>query len=125
MTVLGITRLKSMELKRNSVKPYILLLIVLVSAIIQSQAQIVYIADKEAEATKKAFVVDKAEDADVIVYKTHFKSDAKKDSGVWYLSEWKSEADMRVYFTKEKSKADFTVFYSKDISEAGWRGKIK
>ena len=46
----------------------------------------------------------------MIVYESIYKSEAKLYSGIWYWTEYKSEADWKVYFTTYKSEADLIIF---------------
>ena len=55
----------------------------------------------------------------MIVYETKYKSESKPYSGIWYWTNFKSEADWAVYFTKYKSEANLKVYFSKYKSEAG------
>ena len=60
-------------------------------------------------------------EADIIVFKSEWKSDATENSGIWYFTEWKSEADMLIYFTEWRSEADLVICYTTYKSEAGKR----
>ncbi|HPG73873.1 MAG TPA: DUF6150 family protein, partial [Bacteroidales bacterium] len=62
-------------------------------------------------------------EADMVVYKTTWKSEALPQSGVWYLTEWKSESDMKIYITEWKSEAQLIVYFTEWKSEAGNRKK--
>lgn len=53
-------------------------------------------------------------EADVIVYKSEWKSDAASDSGIWFFTEWKSEADIMIYFTEWRSEADLVICYTSE-----------
>lgn len=86
-----------------------------------ASSQIVYVTEWKSEANKKVFITDSPGDADLIVFKTDWKSDAKKDSGLWYFTEWKTEADMLIYFTDWKSEADIVICYTDWKSDAGWK----
>ncbi len=64
-------------------------------------------------------------EADLIVYKTDWKSDASKNKGIWFFNEWKSDADKKIYFTSWKSEADVIIYYTKWKSDAGWQKNQK
>ncbi|HMU69332.1 MAG TPA: DUF6150 family protein [Chitinophagales bacterium] len=55
------------------------------------------------------------------MFKTEWKSDATEDSGQWYFTEWKDEADLIVYFTEWRSEADLVIYYTEYKEEAGKR----
>ena len=55
-------------------------------------------------------------DADLIIYKTERRREAKGEKGVWYFTKFRGEATVKVFFTKYRSEADFTIYFTK------WRG---
>lgn len=95
--------------------------IVCVFIIGNAKAQSVYVSEWKKEAGKIIYVTDNPAEADLIVYKSEWKSDAKKESGIWYFTEWKNDADMIIYFTQYRSEADMVIYYTKDKNEAGRR----
>ena len=64
-------------------------------------------------------------EADLIVYKTEWKSEAKDNNGIWFFTKWKSEAKKTIYFTDWKSEADLIIYFTEYKSEAGWKKKSK
>jgi hypothetical protein len=41
-------------------------------------------------------------------------------SGIWYYTDYKSDADWQIYFTEYKSDADIVVYFTTYKSDAGW-----
>ena len=60
-----------------------------------------------------------------VVYSTDWKSEVDAGKGIWYFTQWKSEAKKIVYFTEYKSEADLIIYFTQYKSEAGWRKKSK
>jgi hypothetical protein len=89
--------------------------------IMQLNSQVVYVTEWKSEATLKVYVSDSPADADIIVYKSEWKSEAEPESGIWYFTEWKTEADQLIYFTEWRSEADVVICYTNYKSEAGKR----
>ncbi len=58
----------------------------------------------------KVFVVDYESQADLVVYKTKYKSEAKGNEGIWHFVEYQSQADKKIYFMNYKSQVD--LFYT-------------
>ncbi len=86
-----------------------------------AKSQVIYITTVKENADKKIFITDNPADADVIVFKSEWKSDAQKDSGIWFFTDWKNEADMQVYVTEWRSEADIVICYTPHKEEAVWR----
>ena len=63
--------------------------------------------------------------ADLCVYKVDYKSQAKRNEGLWYFVDYKSQADKKIYFTDYKSNSDITIFFVDYKSQAGWQDKSK
>ena len=61
--------------------------------------------------------------ADLLVYKVDYKSQAKGNSGLWFFTNNKSEADVKVFFVDYKSQADLKIFFVDYKSQAGWNKK--
>ena len=70
-------------------------------------------------------MVDYKSQADLLVYKVNYKSQAKGNEGLWHFVEYKSQADFRVYFVDYKSQADLKIFFVEYKSQAGWQSKEK
>ncbi len=60
----------------------------------------------------KVHVTKYKSEADLVVYKCKYKSEAEDNKGLWFFVNYKSEADIVIYFTDYKS-------------EAGWRNNSK
>ena len=63
--------------------------------------------------------------ADLFVYTVAYKSQAKRNEGLWYFVDYKSQADKKIYFTDYKSNSDITIFFVDYKSQAGWQDKSK
>ncbi len=87
----------------------------------ETKAQVIYETKFKNEATKKVYITDNPSEANIIVFKSEWKSDAKKESGLWFFTEWKNEADMLVYFTEIRSESDIVIYYTTYKDEAGKR----
>lgn len=87
----------------------------------ETRAQVIYETKIKEEATKKVYVTDNPSEANIIVFRSEWKSDATKDSGMWFFTEWKNEADMLIYFTGMRSEADLIICYTTYEGEAGKR----
>ena len=61
----------------------------------------------------------------LVVYKTKYSSEATDNKGVWYFTQYKSEAKKKIYFTEYSSEADVKVYFTDYKSEAGWKNKSK
>ena len=55
----------------------------------------------------------------------YYKSQAKRNEGLWYFVDYKSQADKKIYFTDYKSNSDITIFFVDYKSQAGWQDKSK
>lgn len=91
----------------------------ILSVFAQADAQIVYETEFKENADKIVFVEEEDGRADLNVYKTDWKSDARQQEGVWYFTQWRSEADFAVFFTEFKSEADFVIRFTEIKSDAG------
>ena len=74
----------------------LLLSITFVIFFFEAKSQVIYTTEWKSEANKKVYVTENASEADIIVFKSDWKSDAQKDSGIWFFTEWKTEADILV-----------------------------
>ena len=95
--------------------------IAIIFLLTETRAQVVYETKAKHEATKKVYVTDNPSEANIIVFKSEWKSDAAKESGLWFFTEWKNEADMLIYFTEIRSEADLIICYTTYKGEAGKR----
>ena len=64
-------------------------------------------------------------DADLVVYKCAYKSDAQGNKGLWYFTDYKSDAKVKIYFTDYKSEADIVIYFTTYKSDACWRNSQK
>ena len=64
-------------------------------------------------------------EADLLVYKTEFKGEAKDNKGLFYFTQFKGEAKKTIYFTDFKGEADLIVYFTEFKGEAGWRKNSK
>jgi len=64
-------------------------------------------------------------DADLVVYKCKYKSDAEGNKGLWYFVDYKSDAKKKIYFVDYKSDADIVIYFTEYKSDAGWKNKSK
>jgi hypothetical protein len=71
------------------------------------------------------FVVDYRSDADLIVYKCDYSSDAQGNEGLWYFCEYRSDADKKIFFVDYRSDADLKIFFAEYRSDAGWQNTEK
>ena len=67
--------------------------------------------------------MDYKSQADLLVYKVDYKSQAKGNNGLWFFVENKSYADVKVFFVDYKSQADLKIFFVDYKSQAGWNKK--
>jgi len=71
------------------------------------------------------FVAQYKSDADLVVYKCDYKSDASGNNGLWYFCQYKSDADKTIFFVDYKSDADLVIYFSTYKSDAGWKNNSK
>jgi len=76
-----------------------------------ANAQNVFIADYQSEADVSLFETKNAADADIIVYKVRYKSDANAEKGLWHIEHYRSLADWKVYWTKYEAEASCKVYF--------------
>jgi hypothetical protein len=69
--------------------------------------------------------VNYASQADLKVYQTRYKSEAKGNRGFWYFVPYKSIADKKIFFVDYKSQADLMIYMVPYKSKAGWVKKNK
>ena len=71
----------------------------------------------------RVFVTKDRYQADLWVWKTESKHQAKDVEHIWFETKNKNEADFSVKFVDSKSKADLIIYYTKNKYEAGWKKK--
>ena len=69
----------------------------LLSCFLFSKGQIVYLTKYKSEADKIIFVTKYKHEADALVHTTKYKSEANSWSGLWYWTNYKSEADWKLF----------------------------
>ena len=57
----------------------------------------------------KVYVATYKSDADLVVYKCNYQSDATDNKGLWYFCNYKSDAKKKIYFCEYKSDADLVI----------------
>ena len=105
-------------------KPLFLLAIAIM-ATVSIKAQVIYSAKYKSDAQVKVFVVNSSSDADLVVYKTTYKSDADGNSGVWFFTDYSSDAKKKIFFVDYSSDADLKVYFTTYKSDAGWKNSSK
>jgi hydroxymethylpyrimidine/phosphomethylpyrimidine kinase len=43
--------------------------------------------------------------------------------GIWFFTEYGSDADIKIYYTKYKHEANWIIFFTQYKNEAGWKKK--
>jgi hypothetical protein len=71
------------------------------------------------------FVVDYESQADLLVYKAKYKSEAIGNEGLWHFVQYQSQAQKKIFFVKYKSQADLLIYFTPYKNKAGWRNKQK
>ena len=99
----------------------IFLLAIAVLASVTIKAQTVYSTKYKSDAQVKVYVVQYQSDADLIVYKAQYKSDAGDNNGVWYFTEYSSDAKKRS--TSRNTRAMPTWSYILPTTKAMPAGK--
>jgi hypothetical protein len=96
-------------------KLYVLFAFLCVNLVVN--AQIIKYVDNEYQSQVNIYFVDWKYQADAIIYITPYKSYAKKEKGVWYLS--KDYKGIKVWVTKKRYKADILIYLS------DWKHEVK
>ncbi|MAS38519.1 MAG: hypothetical protein CMB84_00745, partial [Flammeovirgaceae bacterium] len=63
--------------------------------------------------------------ADLLVYRVDYISQAKQNIGLWFFVEHESRSDKKIFFSDYKSQADLKIFFVDYKSQAGWRNNSK
>ena len=71
------------------------------------------------------FSVQYKSEADLLVYKCDYPSEANGNEGFWFFTKYKSEAKFPIYFCDYKSEADIVIYFAEYKSEAGWKNSSK
>jgi len=69
---------------------------------------------------QKIFVTDNKYDAQLIVFISDDKFSAKDNSGLWYFTNDKYGADLRIFYINDKYDADIIVYYF--LVQEKWQG---
>ena len=67
----------------------------------------------------KVYVTNYKSEADLVVYRCDYRSDANGNDGLWYF------VKKRIDFVNYRSEADVVIYFTSYRSEAGWRDKSK
>jgi hypothetical protein len=68
--------------------------------------------------------VDYQSQADLKVFPVKYASHADED-GLWFFTDYESQADFTIYFVNYESQADLTIYKVEYESQAGWNDKSK
>ena len=90
-----------------------------------AHAQIVYAAEHKSNADIKVYVSKYKSDADLAVYKAKYKSDVDGNNGIWFFTDYKTDAKKNIYFTDYKSDADLIIYFTDYKTDAGWLHRDK
>ena len=66
----------------------------------------------------KVYVTNYKSEADLVVYRCDYRSDANGNDGLWYFVKYKSDAKKRIYFVNYRSEADVVIYFTSYRSEA-------
>ncbi|MCC8360275.1 DUF6150 family protein [Salinimicrobium sediminilitoris] len=99
----------------------------LFSSVLVSNAysQKLFIAKYASDADFKVIVVEQPSQADLKVYNEKVVSQVKGNSGIWYFTKMRSEADKKILFVKYLSEADLKIYFVNHRSQAGWISEEK
>ena len=89
------------------------------------RAQKVFSCNYKSDTDIKVFVAKYKSDADLVVYRAKYPSDAVGNTGIWFFTEYKSDARKKIYFTEYKSDADLVIWFTEYKSDAGWRDRTR
>ena len=70
-------------------------------------------------------MVDYQSQADILVFKEKYASNADGNKGHWYFVDYASQADKKIYFVDYESQADLKVYFVKYTSQSDWKTKAK
>lgn len=80
-----------------------------------------YICKYKNEAEIKVIPVHSKGEADLLVFVSDKKFDAKGKDEIWFYTDSKANASAKIFFVKNKGEADLKVFFVKNKGEAGWK----
>lgn len=83
-------------------------------------AQNIFIAPYQCQAKTKVFVVKYASQADLLVYVVNSPTQTCFNSGYWYFTDYKKEAEKSIYFVKNEKEADLKIYFVKFKSLGTW-----
>ena len=75
----------------------ILLIVIFFLRANKLMAQKVFSVKYKSDADVKVFVVDYKSQADLVVYKSKYESNAKENKGLWFFTDYKSQADKKFF----------------------------
>lgn len=103
------------------------LLILSVTTIIScanSKSQTVYFTKFPSNDTYKVYEVSNHTQADLLVYRTKYKSQAKGNRGMWHITPHQTANAINVYVVPYRNQADFSIYYVNHPNESKWKTKI-
>jgi hypothetical protein len=69
--------------------------------------------------------VDYESQADLLVYKHKYESNADGNEGDWYFCDYESQSDKTIYFVDYESQAELKIYFVEYESQAGWKNSSK
>ncbi|EQA34746.1 hypothetical protein LEP1GSC047_1222 [Leptospira inadai serovar Lyme str. 10] len=82
----------------------------------------IYVTDGHLQSPDlKVYFTKSKSDADIVVYVTKHRYDAKGKDEIWYYTKHSSDANAKVSVTSSKSSADLIAYITKYKTDAGWK----
>ncbi|WP_232224709.1 DUF6150 family protein [Leptospira fainei] len=82
----------------------------------------IYLTDRHLQSPDLRIYFTKSKsDADIVVYVTKYRYDAKGKDEIWYYTNYSSDANAKVSVTSSKSSADLIVYITDHKTDAGWK----
>ena len=69
--------------------------------------------------------MEHASQADLLVFKVDYASQAKGNEGLWFFVGYASQADKKIFFVDYASQADLKIHFVAYASQVGWAEKSK
>lgn len=80
----------------------------------------VFITDRKNDANFTVCKVEKERDADLLVYVTERRSEAKNEEAIWIYTDRKSQASVVMYFVEKERDADLLICFVDRKNHAEW-----
>ena len=87
--------------------------------------QRIYKTNTKSNSTIIIYVVQSEKDADIKVFDTSKKRQAKNNDGVWFFEKKDNKKNINVFFSDKESDADLKVFFVDNRRKAGWKNYNK